>query len=177
MLVSPVSRDLCCSQYWRPVLKCWLSQSQRFLKWCWAFRVDFLSLLRHHDDVCPNRAKHHCQAPLSSKTGLKFGCGEIHIFSWEPWLPCWELHLLNLEGLHYVLVAGLCFVLSNIFFCQCWRLSVKLQCLCVTFTECFGGVLCLVFLYQTCTWHPNLKQQNRRKKSCLRISEISCASV
>lgn len=96
-----------------------LSPSQRFCDdaslRCWAFRVDFLRLLHHHDGTQPNRAKLLCQAPFLSNAGFKFGPGESHIFPWEFWLLCWELHLLNLEGLHYVLVAGLCFVLSRIF--------------------------------------------------------------
>lgn len=104
----------------------WLSQSQRFCSdasLCWASRGDFLS----HDDMFPNQTKHHCQALFSSKAGLKFGRGEIHTFSWEPWLPCWELHLLNLEGLHYCFDRSLFCTWQNIF-CQCWRISVKLLC-------------------------------------------------
>lgn len=106
--------------------------------------MDFLSLLRHHDDMHPNGAKHHCQAPLSSKTGLKFGRGEIHTFSWEPWLPCCALRLLNLEGLHYILVAILCFVLSKIF--SATGGGYQLSC-CVSYMSLLQSALVL-----SCAW-------------------------
>lgn len=106
--------------------------------------MDFLSLLRHHDNMHLNRAEHHCQAPLSSKTGLKFGRGEIHIFSWEPWLPCYELHRLNLEGLHYILVAVLCFVLSKRF--SAGGGGYQLSC-CVSYMSFLQSALVL-----SCAW-------------------------
>lgn len=85
----------------------------------WIFKACCVTMTTCHG------AKHHCQAPFSSKAGLKFGPEEIHTFSWEPWLLCWELHLLNLEGLHFVLVADLCFVLGKIFSASA---GVKLLC-------------------------------------------------
>lgn len=121
-----------------------LSQSQRFCSCsspsCWAFRVDFLSLLCRHDNMHPNPAEHHCQALFSSKTGLKFGHGEIHTFSLEAWLPCWELHLLSLEGLHDVLVAGLCFVFSKIFSAS--AVGYQLSC-CVSYMSLLQSALVL----------------------------------
>ena len=55
------------------------------------------------------------QASLSSNARVKFECGEIHAISWEPCLPCSEMHLPNLGSLHYVLVAVLCSILNQIF--------------------------------------------------------------
>lgn len=106
--------------------------------------MDFLSLLRHHDDMHPNGAKHHCQAPLSSKSGLNFGRGEIHTFSWELWLLRCELRLLNLEGLRYILVAVLCFVLSKIF--SAIGGDYQLSC-CVSYMSLLQSALVL-----SCAW-------------------------
>lgn len=63
----PVSRDFCCIQYWKSVLRCCLTQSvTEVLWWCFTMLLSlqsgFLRLLHHHDDTRPNRAEHHYQA-------------------------------------------------------------------------------------------------------------------